>query len=282
MEKQSDMEGLTVEQMGGLLSAGHFNSRDEVERDAPRKVGSWVDTPCANYVYDGKQWVMFAMCQFIPFKVLSRHYVVGRGHVTVVHNPDLLPIDCHKSAICQGPCLLPIRGIERSMTLMTIPKVKPHWGLLTSEETKGDWLTIRMYPDPIEEPENINSNVMRCINCGAENPDARKTCSECGAFLEGYTLNNVTGEYGYRGADGNFYKSEEEYRSQSSAAVQSAIDHAKVELRLKIAEIMKRATQEKLNPLVSQMTALISEAFQVGFDAGMECGRYTDYSTKED
>lgn len=30
------------------------------------------------------------------------------------------------------------------------------------------------------------------------------------------------------------------------------------------------------------MTALITEAFQVGFDAGMACGRYTDYSTKED
>lgn len=57
-------------------------------------------------------------------------------------------------------------------------------------------------------------------------PDAKRTCSECGAFLEGYTLNNVTGKYGYRGADGDFYKSEEEYRSQSSAAVQSAIYHA--------------------------------------------------------
>ncbi len=67
---------------------------------------------------------------------------------------------------------------------------------------------------------------MKCKRCGAEMPDAKRTCSECGAFLEGYTLNNVTGEYGYRGADGNFYKSEEEYRMLSSAAVQSAIDHA--------------------------------------------------------
>ena len=82
---------------------------------------------------------------------------------------------------------------------------------------------------------------MKCKRCGAEMPDAKRTCSECGAFLEGYTLNNVTGEYGYRGADGNFYKSEEEYRSQSSAAVQSAIDHKKEEWRLKIAEITKRA-----------------------------------------
>ena len=123
---------------------------------------------------------------------------------------------------------------------------------------------------------------MKCKRCGAEMPDAKRTCLECGAFLEGYTLNNVTGEYGYRGADGNFYKSEEEYRSQPSAAVQSAIDHAKVELQLKIAEIMKRATQEKLNPLVSQMVQLMSQAFQVGFDAGMECGRYTDYNSNGD
>ena len=122
---------------------------------------------------------------------------------------------------------------------------------------------------------------MICKRCGAEMPDAKRTCSECGAFLEGYTLNNVTGEYGYRGADGNFYKSEEEYRIQSSAAVQSAIDYAKVERRLKIAEITKRATQ-KLNPLIGQMTQLMTQAFQVGFDAGLECGRYTDYSTKED
>lgn len=60
---------------------------------------------------------------------------------------------------------------------------------------------------------------MKCKKCGAENGDAKRTCGACGAFLEGYTLNNVTGEYGYRGADGNFYKSEEEFRSQS------AIDH---------------------------------------------------------
>lgn len=122
---------------------------------------------------------------------------------------------------------------------------------------------------------------MKCKRCGAEMPDAKRICSECGAFLEGYTLNNVTGEYGYRGADGNFYESEEEYRILSSAAVQSAIDHAKVERRLKIAEITKRATQE-LNPLIGQVTLLMSQAFQVGFDAGLECGEYTDYSTKED
>ena len=122
--------------------------------------------------------------------------------------------------------------------------------------------------------------MMKCKQCGEENGDAKRTCSRCGAFLEGYTLNNVTGEYGYRGADGNFYKSEEEYRIQSSAAVQSAIDHAKVERRLKIAEITKRATQ-KLNPLIGQMTQLMTQAFQVGFDAGLECGKYTNYQQED-
>lgn len=277
MEKKYDIEGLTVEQ----TFAGRFNSRDEVEKDAPRKVGSWVKTPYANYEYDGKQWVLFAVCQFVPFKVLSRHYITGRGHVTVVHNPDLLPIECHKSAICQGPCLLPIRGIERSMTLMTTPKVKPHWGLLTSEETKGDWLVIRMYPDPIEEPENINSNVMKCINCGAENPDARKTCMECGAVLEGRTVNNLTGEYGYRGGDGKFYKSEDDYHAHCASASQSAIDHAKLQIEMQISEIMLKTMDEKLDPLVVKMTNLMGDAFKAGFDAGMECYKLVNDKQKE-
>jgi hypothetical protein len=43
----------------------------------------------------------------------------------------------------------------------------------------------------------------------------------CGAFLEGWTHNNVTGEYGYRGADGIMYRSEEHYRANSSAGLSS-------------------------------------------------------------
>lgn len=128
---------------------------------------------------------------------------------------------------------------------------------------------------------------MECKQCGEENGGAKRACSRCGAFLEGYALNNVTGEYGYRGANGGWYKSEEEYRAHCSGATRSdAIDTAKVEMRLAMAERVKTITQtamrEKISPLVSQMTALITEAFQAGFDAGMECGRYTDYSTKED
>ena len=52
---------------------------------------------------------------------------------------------------------------------------------------------------------------MECKRCGADNPPAKRTCMECGAILEGYTFNNVTGEFGYRGGDGEWYKSEEEY-----------------------------------------------------------------------
>ena len=38
------------------------------------------------------------------------------------------------------------------MTLMTVPEPKPYWGLVTSEATTGDWLTVRMYPDETDEP----------------------------------------------------------------------------------------------------------------------------------
>lgn len=62
---------------------------------------------------------------------------------------------------------------------------------------------------------------MKCKRCGTENPDAKRTCMECGAILEGYTFNNVTGEYGYRGADGNFYKNLFDYINTSISATQS-------------------------------------------------------------
>lgn len=56
---------------------------------------------------------------------------------------------------------------------------------------------------------------MICKKCGKENAPAKKCCSSCGAYLEGYTINNVTGEFGYRGIDGLFYKSEEDYKATS-------------------------------------------------------------------
>ena len=140
-----------------LSAVGHFKSRDEIEHEAPRENGNLAQTNHATYCYNGKEWTLIAMDQYITFKVMSRCHVVGRGYVTVVHNPDLLPIDCNKSAVCKGQFRLPIHGIERMMTLMTIPRVKPDWGLVTSEETVGDWLTIRMYPDEVDEPASTRS-----------------------------------------------------------------------------------------------------------------------------
>ncbi len=45
---------------------------------------------------------------------------------------------------------------------------------------------------------------MKCSNCGREVADVKKTCPYCGKFLTGFTVNNVTGEYGYRDENGNF------------------------------------------------------------------------------
>ena len=38
----------------------------------------------------------------VAFKVKSRYHINGIGYVTVIHNPDLLHIDCDKSVICKG------------------------------------------------------------------------------------------------------------------------------------------------------------------------------------
>lgn len=142
----------------GFSFVGNFDSRDELEREAPRKEANVANTRNATYCYDGKEWTLLKMDRFIAFKVLSRHYITGRGHVTVVHNPDLLPIECNKSLIFHdGQFRLPIHGIERQKTLTDPPKVKPDWGLVTSEKTIGDWLTIRMYPDEEDEPANLDN-----------------------------------------------------------------------------------------------------------------------------
>lgn len=47
---------------------------------------------------------------------------------------------------------------------------------------------------------------MNCPKCGASNAPLKKCCYRCGAILSGWTVNNVTGEYGYRNADGTFTK----------------------------------------------------------------------------
>lgn len=138
---------------GSFAPTGHYDSRDEIEKNAPRELGSVAATNWATYTFDGKDWLLATLNQYITFKVVGRWHVTGRGYVTEVHNPDLLPIDRDRSAVCKGQFRLPIHGIECTMTLMEHPRVMPNWGLVTSEETVGDWLTVRMYPD---EDNNIN------------------------------------------------------------------------------------------------------------------------------
>ncbi len=130
---------------------GFFCSRDEMERKAPREANRLVQTPGATWCFDGNDWIILCMEQYITFKVVERLYIAGRGYVTVIHNPDRLPIDRDRSAVCKGQFRLPIHGIELTMTMMTVPRPKPDWGLITSEETIGDYLTIRMYPDEEDE-----------------------------------------------------------------------------------------------------------------------------------
>ena len=50
---------------------------------------------------------------------------------------------------------------------------------------------------------------MECPKCGANNAPLKKTCYNCGSILSGWTVNNVTGEYGYRNPDGSFTKEPE-------------------------------------------------------------------------
>lgn len=52
---------------------------------------------------------------------------------------------------------------------------------------------------------------MICKKCGEENAPAKRSCSNCGAILEGYTFNNVTAEFGYRGGNGGWYQNKEDY-----------------------------------------------------------------------
>lgn len=136
-----------------LQVVGCFDSRDEMERTAPRECDSIVQTPHVTWCFDGKDWTVLYMEQYISFKVVKRLYIAGCGYITVIRNPDRLPIDRDRSAVCKGQFRLPIHGIELTMTLMTTPKPGKDWGLITSEETIGDYVTIRMYPD---EDNDIN------------------------------------------------------------------------------------------------------------------------------
>lgn len=51
---------------------------------------------------------------------------------------------------------------------------------------------------------------MTCNHCGREVPDIKKTCPFYGSFMAGYTVNNVTGERGFKDGDGTFHPCKEE------------------------------------------------------------------------
>jgi len=78
---------------------------------------------------------------FNEFKVLNRQFILGRGNVTVILNNDNIPIDTN-SVIIQDSDLIPIIAVEKSMTLMTNPRPKPNWGIVTNEETVGETILI--------------------------------------------------------------------------------------------------------------------------------------------
>ena len=137
---------------------GRYDSRKELEREAPRKLGNMARTDNAKYCYDGKAWLIVAINQYVTFEVVSRCYVTGRGYITVIHNQELLPIDKDRSAVCKGQYRLPIHGIEITAKPTARPEPKPDWGLVTSEETVGKFLTVRMYPD---EDENVSIDTDR-------------------------------------------------------------------------------------------------------------------------
>ena len=49
---------------------------------------------------------------------------------------------------------------------------------------------------------------MICKKCGHENSDIKRCCESCGSILEGWTINNTTGKYGYRTSAGEFLPSD--------------------------------------------------------------------------
>jgi len=56
---------------------------------------------------------------------------------------------------------------------------------------------------------------MICKYCHTENAPLKKTCGCCGSILEGRAINNVTGEVGYRNADGSFTPDKEHCQNDS-------------------------------------------------------------------
>lgn len=78
----------------------------------------------------------------MKLKVLDRVYVIGRGYVTVVDNPDRTPIHIGDEII-DGDSAIPIKGIEGLMNLLSPPVPTRTVGLVTLKETHGNEIHIK-------------------------------------------------------------------------------------------------------------------------------------------
>jgi len=66
---------------------------------------------------------------------------------------------------------------------------------------------------------------------------------------------------------------------------QSPVDHSQDEtmqtLEQQVRNVMQKTMDEKLHPLVQQMTKLLGDAFEAGFDAGLSCGKFVNYNRED-
>ena len=74
--------------------------------------------------------------------MVRRLYVIGRGHVTVIDNPDSRPINPDSVVQCEDGTRIHILGVERWTDLMTVSKPLRYWGIVTDKATEGIKINI--------------------------------------------------------------------------------------------------------------------------------------------
>ncbi len=106
-------------------------------------------------------------------------------------------------------------------------------------------------------------------------------CEKCGTKMQMeqgvvYTSNPPMFGYVCPKCGAKEYSHTPEY-DNDIAAVPPTEEQIKAELEKQIKVIISKTREEKLSPLVSQMTRILCDAFEAGFDAGMKCGKYVNY-----
>ncbi len=79
-------------------------------------------------------------------KVLDRVYVIGRGYVTIVDNPDHIPIHVGDEIIDKDAAIS-IVGVEGLMNLLSPPIPCRRIGLVTRKVTHGSEIHIKSKED---------------------------------------------------------------------------------------------------------------------------------------